>query len=61
MKPATLITAITLALIAVAHLLRLLLRIEVTVGSFPVPSWMSLVAALFTGVLAILLLRENRR
>jgi hypothetical protein len=61
MKPATLISAILLALIAVAHLLRLLFQVDVNVGGFPVPTWMSLVAALFTGVLAILLIRENRR
>jgi hypothetical protein len=45
----------------VAHLVRILLRVEVTASGTVVPIWVSAVACVFTGVLAILLWRESRR
>jgi hypothetical protein len=61
MKPASLVATIFIALIAIIHLLRLVLHIEVTVDGSPVPMWISMIALVFTGGLAILLYRENRR
>lgn len=61
MKPAALIATVLLAVIAVAHLLRAVFRVAVTAGGVAVPIWMSVVACLFTGALAIMLWRESRR
>lgn len=60
MKPAALVATIFLALIALAHVLRVALRVQVTVGGTDLPMWMSVVACIFTGGLAIVLWRENR-
>jgi len=60
-KPVALVATIFLALVAVAHLVRLALRVEVIAGGMVVPMWMSVVASVFTGGLAILLWRESRR
>jgi len=61
MKPASLVATIFIALIAITHLLRLVLHIEVTVNGSPVPMWISLVALVFTGGLAVLLYLESQR
>lgn len=61
MKLASLIATIFIALIAVGHLLRLIFHVEVTAGGIIVPVWMSLIACVFTGALAIMLGLENRR
>ncbi|MEW5702229.1 MAG: hypothetical protein AB1792_08375 [Candidatus Zixiibacteriota bacterium] len=60
MKPASAITIIFLIVVAVGHLLRLLLQVEVMAGSVRVPMWMSAVAFVFTGALATALWRETR-
>jgi len=61
MKPASLIAAIFIGLVGIGHLLRLVFQIEVTAGGTRVPMWMSVVAFVFTGGLAIALWLENRR
>ena len=61
MKPATLIAAAFLALIALAHVLRILLHVAVVAGGVAVPMWLSAPAALLTGTLAVLVWRESRR
>jgi hypothetical protein len=61
MKPAALIATVFLALVAGAHLVRVILQIEVTAAGVAIPMWPSVVACLFTGALATLLWRENRR
>ncbi len=60
MRPASMVATAFLALIATAHLLRLLFDVPVIVGGRVVPMWMSGAAALLTGALAIALGRENR-
>jgi len=60
MKPASLISALFLSLVAVAHVVRLALGVPVTVDGMGVPQWASLPAAVLTGTLAFLLWRENR-
>jgi len=61
MKPATLVATIFIFVVAVLHLVRIFLHVEVTVNGAMVPMWMSIVAFLFTGGLAIMMFRENRR
>ena len=61
MKPAPLLAMIVLSLIAVGHLFRLVFQVEVKVGSFLVPMWMSVVGCLFMGGLAMMLWKETRR
>jgi hypothetical protein len=61
MKPAATVATIFLALVAIAHLVRYLLHVDITAGGKAVPMWPSLVAFLFTGGLALMLWREGRR
>ena len=61
MKPAALVAVIFLALIALMHLFRVALRSQVTIGGTDIPMWMSVVACIFAGGLAIMLWRESRR
>jgi hypothetical protein len=60
MKPFTMITVIFLALIALVHLVRLLFAWDVTVQGVVVPVWVSAIAAVIPGALAIMLWRESR-
>lgn len=60
MKPATLLTLVVMTLIALLHVLRFILGVEVTVGGAVVPTWASLPAILFFGSLAVGLWREHR-
>ena len=60
MKPASLLAAVVLDLVALAHLLRLVFRTEVTVGGTIVPMWISAVGLVVAAVLSILVLREAR-
>jgi hypothetical protein len=59
MKPATLVTTILLVLVALVHVLRLMLRVEVTVGAAVVPMWASALAIIVPAALAVGLWREN--
>jgi hypothetical protein len=61
MRSASLVTVRFLALVAVVHLARIILRIEVTVEGTVVPQWPSLLAFLMTVALAVWLLRSERR
>ena len=61
MKTASLVAIIFLVVVAIMHLLRLVLYVEVKVGSMIVPMWISILAFVFTCGLAIMLWLENRR
>jgi hypothetical protein len=61
MKPAGLVAAVFLFVVAAAHLLRVVLGVEVTAGGWMVPMWMSMAATVFTGGLGIALWRESQR
>jgi len=61
MKPFTTIAAILLALMALAHLYRLVRHIDIVLGGWLVPQWVSIVAVIVAGGLAIMLWRESRR
>ena len=59
MKPSVVATMIFLVLVALAHVLRLALRVEVTVNTLVIPLWVSIAGLLLTGGLAIWLWREH--
>lgn len=61
MKPIARLTALFLALVALAQFLRLVLQVKVVAGGVRIPLWASVVACVVTGGLAILLWRESRR
>ena len=61
MKPASFVCVTFLALVCVAHLLRVIYRVEIVAGGRSIPIWMSVLACLFTAALAGWLWREQRR
>lgn len=61
MKPAALLASLFLALIALAHVARVVSGVEVRIGDVVIPRWMSLAAFLFCSALALALVREGRR
>jgi hypothetical protein len=58
-KPVLLIAIFFLFLIGLLHLVRLILKIEVTVAGANIPVWISLFGCIFPAGLAVLLWREN--
>jgi uncharacterized membrane protein HdeD (DUF308 family) len=60
-KPFTRIAVIVLSLIALVQLLRVILRWEVTLNGAIVPVWLSGIAFVVAGGLALMVWRENRR
>ncbi len=61
MKPAALAAAIVFTVVALAHLLRLVLEVEMVVGRTIVPMWASAVGVVVPLAIAVLLWREQRR
>jgi hypothetical protein len=59
-RPASLVAAIVFWLIALAQLLRVLLRVQVTAGGHDIPVWASAVAFVVLGALGLWLWRERR-
>jgi len=59
-KQASLVAAILLWLIALAQLLRVLFRVEVTAGGVNIPLWVSILAVIVLGALGLWLWRERR-
>ena len=60
-KPFTTIAAIVFAIMALAHLYRLVAPFELVIGSCHVPQWVSIVALIVAGGLSAMLFRESRR
>jgi hypothetical protein len=58
-RPFAAVAVALLALVAVGHLLRVVLGLEVVVGGYAVPMWVSVVATLVAGGLSVLLRRES--
>jgi hypothetical protein len=58
-KPASLVAAILFWLIALAQLLRVLLRVQVTAGGHDIPLWPSAVAFVVLGALGVALARKG--
>jgi Na+/proline symporter len=61
MKPASFLAILLLALIALAHLLRLVFRVEVTVDGVSIPLWASIIACVVPALIALMLWRESRK
>lgn len=60
MKPFTTLAIILLALIALAHLYRLIAGFEVLVAGTMVPQWVSFPGFVIAGGLAVMLWRESQ-
>ncbi len=60
MKPFTAISIVVFSLIAILQLLRFVLGWEVSVNGFAVPVWVSGMAFVVLGGLAVMLWRETR-
>lgn len=60
-KPFTLIAAVIFALMALVHLYRIPTHFQIIIGSHPIPMWVSWIAIVVTGLLAMMLYRESRR
>lgn len=60
MRPAALVAIVFLTLVALIHLLRLILRVEVAIGDALLPFWVSWLAVVGPAALAIWLWREQR-
>ena len=58
-KPFTTVTVVVLAVVAIAHALRLIFGLSVTLGGAEVPMWVSAVALVVSAALAIGTWREN--
>lgn len=59
-KPASLVAAILFWLLALAQLLRVLLRVDVRAGEVHIPLWVSILAFIVLAALGIWLWRERR-
>ncbi len=60
-KPGTLVATVLLASVSLAHLLRLVFGVQVTVADRVIPIWVSGVAFLVAGAAAVMLWRGARR
>lgn len=60
-RPFTMFAAAIFLLIALAHLYRLIVGFDVSVGGTRISQSVSWIALLFTGLLAAMLFREARR
>lgn len=60
MKPFTTLAIVIFALIALAHLYRLIRPFEVVLGGAILPQWASLIAMIIAAGLALMLWREAR-
>lgn len=60
MKPFTTIAMILSAVICLGHIIRLFLDVAVRIGSHDIPQWVSIVGALFAGLMAVMLWKERK-
>ena len=59
-RPFTLISAMVFFAVALAHVLRIMMRFQRVIGSHHVPLWVSYFGVVIPGFLAIALLRERK-
>ena len=59
MKPFTTIAIAIFSLICLVHILRLVYGLDITIGGWVVPRWVSAPGAIITGGLAYLLWKER--
>ncbi|NIR46043.1 MAG: hypothetical protein GWN99_16580 [Gemmatimonadetes bacterium] len=60
MKPAARFAFVLLILVALAHLLRMLLSVDIVARGIAVPMWVSAIAVLIFAGVAVWLWRESR-
>ena len=60
-KPFTLIAVAIFALMALAHVYRLITHFQIILGSHTIPGWVSIAGIIVAGGLALMLYRENLR
>ena len=60
MKPFTVMSIVVFSLVAIAQLTRLVLGWEVSVNGVAIPVWVSGIAFIVAGGLAVMLWRESR-
>ncbi|HOK07346.1 MAG TPA: hypothetical protein PK836_09010 [Syntrophales bacterium] len=60
MKPVTTLVSLLLVIVSLAHLVRLVLDVPITVDGLEVPTWLSVIGFAAPLALAWLLWRENR-
>ena len=60
MKPFTTVTVIVFAIVAVAHLVRVIEGWPVTIDALQIPIWVSVVGCAVSALLAVMVWRENR-
>ena len=61
MKPITTITTIFLGLLALMQFTRVVMVWDVSVNGMAIPVWISAIAFVIAGALALMLWKENRR
>jgi hypothetical protein len=61
MKPAAMISTLFLGVVAIGHLLRLVLCVDIIVGGVVVPLWVSVIACVVPAGLAVALWQESRK
>jgi hypothetical protein len=61
MKSPTLLATLILAVVAIAHLLRLIFGVSVTIADGVVPMWVSFVFVALAGGAAVMLWRDSSR
>jgi len=61
MKPVTMIASIIFMLVCIAHVVRLILKVDITANGFHIPLWISIFGCIVTGVLSVLLWIEARQ
>jgi hypothetical protein len=59
-KPFTVLSAILFAIVASAHLVRIVQGWEILVDGVSIPMWVSIVGMVVPGGLAIMLLKESK-
>lgn len=60
MKPASLAAAIVLDIVAIAHLLRIVFQVNVVIGGWTLPMWVSGVGCVVATALSLLIFLEAR-
>ena len=60
MKTGTFVAMIFLVLVAIAHILRVVMQVEVIVSGYNIPMWMSYAAVILTLMLAAAMWNEHR-
>ena len=60
MKPFTTIAIVVFAIICLGHILRLIAGWEAEINHMAIPIWVSGIGALFAGLLAVMLWKENK-